>query len=62
MSSASIEKRKKGILQQFNMDGFLKSVPHDYADYMASLCNTQGGHIVTFLNDSVGTDRYCSFS
>jgi hypothetical protein len=29
----------------FNMDAFLKSLPHEHAEYMATLQQTQGRHL-----------------
>jgi len=38
---ASGERRKQGLVYHFNMDSFLKSVPHDNAEYMGMLRQTQ---------------------
>ncbi|KAI9849234.1 MAG: hypothetical protein M1837_004693 [Sclerophora amabilis] len=34
--------KKGGNIYQFNMDGFVKSLPHDVADYVSMLRQTQG--------------------
>ncbi|OKL58805.1 hypothetical protein UA08_05742 [Talaromyces atroroseus] len=39
---ASKEHKKSGLTYHFNMDAFLKSLPHEHADYMTSLQQTQG--------------------
>jgi len=39
---ASGERRKAGMVYHFNMDQFLKSVPHGDSEYMAMLRETQG--------------------
>ena len=36
------DQKKSGMLYGFNMDGFLKSLPHENADYMQVLRQTQG--------------------
>jgi len=36
------DQRKSGMLYRFNMDGFLRSLPHENADYMNVLQQTQG--------------------
>jgi len=38
------EQRKSGMLYGFNMDGFLRSLPHENAEYMRMLQQTQGMH------------------
>lgn len=39
---ASGEKKKSGMTYDFNKDAFLKSLPHENAEYMAGLQQTQG--------------------
>ncbi|GLI81273.1 hypothetical protein PoHVEF18_009649 [Penicillium ochrochloron] len=39
---ASSEKKKSGMYYQFNMDAFMKSLPHEHAEYIAVLQQTQG--------------------
>jgi DENN (AEX-3) domain/uDENN domain len=39
---ADHEQRKNGLLYSFNVDGFVKSLPHDCAEFMSVLRNTQG--------------------
>ncbi|KAF2840710.1 DENN-domain-containing protein [Patellaria atrata CBS 101060] len=39
---ASGDRKKSGLIYSFNMDGFLKSIPHENAAYMAMLQQTQG--------------------
>lgn len=49
---ASGDKKKSGLTYSFNMEAFLKSLPHEHADYMAVLQQTQGklpGLIVLLL-------------
>lgn len=41
MHPASGERRKQGLIYHFNMDQFLKSVPHGDSDYMNMLRQTQ---------------------
>ena len=36
------EQKKSGMLYRFNLDGFLRSLPHENADYMRMLRQTQG--------------------
>ncbi|KAB8606211.1 hypothetical protein FH972_025842 [Carpinus fangiana] len=48
MSPAIAEQRRTGDLFKFNMDAFIKSVPHDHGDYLSMLKETQG------LNDFIG--------
>lgn len=36
------DQKKAGLLYAFNMDGFMKSLPHENADYMRVLQQTQG--------------------
>lgn len=42
MHPAAGERRKSGMVYHFNMDGFLKSVPHGDSEYMNMLQQTQG--------------------
>lgn len=42
MHPASGERKKAGLIYHFNMDSFLKSVPHGDSEYMAMLRQTQG--------------------
>ena len=39
---AAGEQKKAGLLFRFNQDGFMKSLPHENADYIAMLQHTQG--------------------
>jgi hypothetical protein len=39
---ASHEQRKNGLLYSMNIDGFIKSLPHDCGEFMGMLRNTQG--------------------
>ncbi|KAK2803988.1 hypothetical protein FQN50_006794 [Emmonsiellopsis sp. PD_5] len=39
---ASGERKKAGLTYHFNMDAFLKSLPHEHAEYMSVLQQTQG--------------------
>ena len=39
---ASGDRKKAGLIYHFNMDGFLKSMPHENAEYMQMLQQTQG--------------------
>ena len=42
MQAPSTEQRKNGMVYRFNMNGFLRSLPHENADYIAVLQQTQG--------------------
>jgi len=42
LQPASGEQKKSGLIYRFNMDGFLKSMPRENADYMHTLQQTQG--------------------
>jgi hypothetical protein len=42
MIPATKEQKKSGLTYHFNMDAFLKSLPHEHAEYMAVLQQTQG--------------------
>jgi hypothetical protein len=42
MITATKEQKKSGLTYHFNMDAFLKSLPHEHAEYMAVLQQTQG--------------------
>jgi hypothetical protein len=42
LNPASGDQKKSGMLYSFNMDGFLRSLPRENADYMAVLQQTQG--------------------
>lgn len=42
MQPASGDQRKAGNTYYFKMDGFLRSLPHEHADYMTLLQQTQG--------------------
>ena len=48
MNNASGEQKKAGKLYNFNMDGFLRSLPHENADYMYMLRQTQGRSFPAF--------------
>jgi hypothetical protein len=39
---ADHEQRKNGLLYSMNIDGFIKSLPHDCSEFMGMLRNTQG--------------------
>ncbi|KAJ5610260.1 hypothetical protein N7510_006979 [Penicillium lagena] len=39
---ASSDKKKSGMYYQFNMEAFMKSMPHEHAEYIAVLQQTQG--------------------
>ncbi|GAB7365230.1 hypothetical protein MBLNU230_g6316t1 [Neophaeotheca triangularis] len=41
LNAASGERRKAGLVYHFNMDGFIKSIPHGDSEYMAMLRQTQ---------------------
>ncbi|OQO02859.1 hypothetical protein B0A48_11142 [Cryoendolithus antarcticus] len=41
LSPASGDRKKSGLLYHFDMDGFLRSVPHGDGEYMAALRQTQ---------------------
>jgi hypothetical protein len=47
---ADHEQRKNGLLYSFNVDGFVKSLPHDSAEFMNVLRNTQGKHPLLTIN------------
>ena len=47
---ASGDKKKAGMAYSFNMEAFLKSLPHEHAEYMAVLQQTQGKSIRSFDN------------
>jgi hypothetical protein len=40
LKSSTTEQKINGMVHKFDMDGFLKSLPHETADYMASLRET----------------------
>jgi len=42
LQPATGDQKKAGMLYRFNMDGFLKSLPHENADYTHTLRQTQG--------------------
>jgi hypothetical protein len=42
LQPASGESKKSGLIYKFNMDGFQKSLPHEQADYVTMLQQTQG--------------------
>lgn len=42
MGPPTNEQKKSGMLYRFNLDGFLRSLPHENADYMQVLRQTQG--------------------
>lgn len=42
LQPATSDQKKVGMLYRFNMDGFLRSLPHENADYMHVLQQTQG--------------------
>ncbi|MCJ1380514.1 hypothetical protein MMC17_003622 [Xylographa soralifera] len=42
LGPAISDQKKGGILFRFNMDGFIRSLPHENADYIAVLQQTQG--------------------
>lgn len=42
LEPATGDQKKGGMLYRFNMDGFLRSLPHENADYMNVLQQTQG--------------------
>lgn len=42
LQSASGDQKKAGMIYRFNMQGFLRSLPHENADYMHVLQQTQG--------------------
>ncbi|KMU72308.1 hypothetical protein CISG_02957 [Coccidioides immitis RMSCC 3703] len=42
MRPATGDKKKAGMTYSFQMDAFLKSLPHEHAEYMAVLQQTQG--------------------
>ena len=46
---ASGDKKKAGMTYSFNMEAFLKSLPHEHAEYMAVLQQTQGKFITRLL-------------
>lgn len=45
LQAASGEQKKGGMLYRFNMEGFLKSLPRENADYVHTLQQTQGKHL-----------------
>lgn len=45
MRPASMEKRRTGLMYQFQMDAFLKSLPTEHAEYMVILHDTQGKRV-----------------
>lgn len=51
MIPATKEQKKSGLTYHFNMDAFLKSLPHEHAEYMAVLQQTQGMlyHLTQYL-------------
>ena len=42
LQPATGDQKKAGMLYRFNMEGFLRSLPHENADYMNVLQQTQG--------------------
>lgn len=42
LQPASKEQKKEGMYYSFNMEAFLRSLPHEHAEYMSVLQNTQG--------------------
>ena len=41
LGSATTDQKKSGMLFKFNMEGFMRSLPHENADYVAMLQQTQ---------------------
>lgn len=58
LAPATGDGKKAGKLYKFNMEAFLKSMPHECADYVRTLEQTQGEYknLVSFATD-VDTDR-----
>lgn len=46
LQAASGEQKKAGMIYRFNMEGFLKSLPRENADYVHTLQQTQGKHLM----------------
>jgi hypothetical protein len=44
LEPATGEQKKEGMIYHFNMNEFLRSLPHEHADYMHILQQTQGNH------------------
>ena len=42
MTPANGKQKQSGLIYKFNMEGFMKSMPHENADYLAMLQQTQG--------------------
>ncbi|KAJ5403746.1 hypothetical protein N7509_003617 [Penicillium cosmopolitanum] len=42
LTPATGDKKKAGLYYSFNMEAFMKSLPHDHAEYVAHLSQTQG--------------------
>ena len=42
LQAASGDRKKSGLVYSFNMEAFFKSLPHEHADYMRVLQQTQG--------------------
>jgi hypothetical protein len=49
LTPATGEKKKAGLYYSFNMEAFMKSLPHDQAEYIAHLSQTQGKYTATYL-------------
>lgn len=47
LHQATGDRKKSGMMYRFNMDGFLKSIPHENAEHMVMLQQTQGEHDLT---------------
>lgn len=53
---ASGDKKKAGLYYTFNMDAFMKSLPHEHAEYIAILSQTQGQYTYHPLTHCVKTN------
>lgn len=49
LGSPTTDQKKKGLLYGFNMDGFIRSVPGENADFMTVLRDSQGIHHLSLL-------------
>jgi len=50
LQPATGDQKKAGMIYRFNMDGFLRSLPHENADYIHTLRQTQGVYFCVIVN------------
>ena len=60
LQPAAADQKKAGLLFQFNMKNFLRSLPHENADYMSVLQQTQGMNNI--LDTDLATNALLAFN